>query len=222
MAKNSNSIGEIRKKVTKTHEFIFTSYHEAAHTIYALLHYMYVCSVFVKENKKLKRIIGTTYYEDFYDAFDSVKDPTLLNKLILAEISINYAGVIAERHLFKSITGSEQVPKYITAGSFEDNISTSKLISQYNLVESGKKRYAYKQKICRSVHTTLQNNWDAVSLVAHELFKRHKLEYVDLKILLTTKTVNTKFWKEQFKKIDYIHNNNQAIDEQYLMDILFV
>ena len=221
MAKNSNSIGEVRKKATKTHELIFTSHHEAGHTIYALLHIMYVCSVCVYENKKLKRILGTTYYDTFYDDFDSVKDPILLNKLILTEISMNYAGVMAERHLFKSISGSEQVPKYITSGSFDDNENTAKIISQYNLAEPGKKRYAYKQKICRKVHATLQNNWDAVSIVAHELYKRRKLEYIDLKILLTTKTINTKFWKEQFKKIDYIRNN-QPIEEQYLTDILFV
>jgi len=74
MAKNTGSIGEIRKKVTKTHELISTSYHEAGHVIYALLHFMLVDSVQIYEDKKLKRINGVTYY-DFPIEFDTISDP---------------------------------------------------------------------------------------------------------------------------------------------------
>src|ERR1700674_2354629 len=116
MANGTGSIAEIRKKVTKTHEFISTSYHESGHTIYALLHLMRVSSVSVFEDKKLKRIHGNTYY-DYPSDFDDIQDPDLLNTLLRAEVGISYAGLIAEKTLFRSISGSRQTPMFISDGS---------------------------------------------------------------------------------------------------------
>ena len=213
MAKGSGSIVEIRKKVTKTHEFISTSYHEAGHTIYGLLHLMRVSSVNVFENKKVKRVHGNTYY-DYPVELENVQDPDLLNTVARSEVGISYAGLIAEKTLFRSISGSRQTPMFISDGSAEDNKSARAVIKKYNLAPPGPKRSAYKRKLMREVQQELHTHWDAVMLVSHALFKRHRLSYEDLRELLTKKSHNKKFWKEQFKKIDHIHNNSKDLDEK--------
>jgi len=219
MAKSTGSISEIRKKVTKTHEFISTSYHEAGHTIYALLHMMRVTSVSVFENKQLKRIHGNTYY-DYPVDIDSIQEPELLNTLVRAEVGISYAGLIAEKSLFRSISGSKQIPMFISDGSSEDNKAARLIIKKYNLAPPGVKRTAYKQKLMREVQHDLHAHWDAVIVLSHAMFKRRRLNFNDLQELLTKKTRNKKFWKEQFKKISYFHDNNQTLDENDLKSML--
>lgn len=219
MANGTGSIADIRKKVTKTHEFISTSYHEAGHAIYALLHMMRVSSVSVFENKKLKRIHGNTYY-DYPSDFDEIQDPELLGTLVRAEVGISYAGLIAEKTLFRSISGSRQTPTFISDGSGEDNKAARLIIKKYNLAPPGLKRTAYKQKVLREVQHDLHAHWDAVTVVSHALFKHRKLTFNDLQELLTKKTRNKKFWKEQFKKISYFYDNNQTLDENDLKSML--
>ena len=219
MANGTGSIAEIRKKVTKTHEFISTSYHEAGHTIYALLHLMRVTSVSVFENKKLKRVHGHTYYE-YPSEFDEIQDLDLLNTLVRAEVGISYAGLIAEKTLFRSISGSRQTPMFISDGSAEDNKSAREVIKKYNLAPPGPKRTAYKRKLMREVQNDLHTHWDAVTVISHALFKHRRLSFEDLRELLTKRTQNKKFWKEQFKKISYFYDNNQTLDEKDLKSIL--
>lgn len=219
MAKGTGSITEIRKKVTKTHEFISTSYHEAGHTIYALLHLMKVTSVNVFENKKLKRIHGNTYY-DYPVDFEEIQDPDLLNTLVRAEVGISYAGLIAEKTLFRSISGCRQTPMFISDGSGDDNKSAREVIKKYNLAPPGPKRTAYKRKLIREVQHELHTHWDAVTVVSHALFKRRRLSFDDLRELLTKRSRNKKFWKEQFKKISYFADNNQTLDEKNLKSTL--
>ena len=219
MAKGAGSIAEIRKKVTKTHEFISTSYHEAGHTIYALLHLMRVSSVSVFEDKKLKRVHGNTYYE-YPSDFDEIQDPDLLNTLVRAEVGISYAGLIAEKSLFRSISGSKQTPTFISDGSSDDNKSAREVIKKYNLAPPGPKRTLYKQKLMREVQQELHDNWDAVMVVSHALFRHRRLSFSDLQELLIKKTHNKKFWKDQFKKINYFYDNSQSLDEKDLKIIL--
>lgn len=219
MAKGTGSIAEIRKKVTKTHEFISTSYHEAGHTIYALLHLMKVTSVSVFENKKLKRVHGITYY-DYPTEFDEIQDSDLLNTLVRAEVGISYAGLIAEKTLFRSISGSRQTPMFISDGSGEDNKSAREVIKKYNLAPPGPKRTAYKQKLSREVRNELHTHWDDVVAVSHALFKRRRLSFDDLRELLTKRSRNKKFWKEQFKNISYFYDNSKTLDEKDLKSIL--
>jgi hypothetical protein len=218
MAKGTGSIGEIRKKVTKTLELISTSYHEAGHTIYALLHVMKVYSVSVFENKKLKRIHGSTYY-NYPIEFGSIQNLELLELLARADIGLSYAGLIAEKILFKGISGSSQIPQFISAGSTDDNESAREMIKKYNLALPGKKRMSFKIKLMREVQNELYQHWDDVTLVSHALFQYRKLSYQDLQYLLTRKSKNKKFWKEQFKNINYFHNN-EALDELDLKSIL--
>jgi ATP-dependent Zn protease len=218
MAKGNASIGEIRKKVTKTHEYISGSYHEAGHTVYALLHAMRVSSVAVFENKKLKRIHGITYY-DYPSELEDIEDSELLLALVRADIAVSYAGLVAEKTLFKSISGSSKTPLFISDGSTEDNQSASEMIKKYNLAPPGIKRAAYKAKLIREVNTQLHENWDAVTLIAHALFEHRRLTYNDLQELLTKRSRKKKFWKEQFKKINYFFDNNETLDEK---DFLFM
>lgn len=219
MAKGTGSIADIRKKVTKTHEFIFTSYHEAGHVIYALLHLMKVSSVAVFEDKKFKRIHGITYY-DYPSDFDKIYDSDLLNTLVRAEVGISYAGLIAETSLFKSISGSRQTPTFISDGSGSDNKSAREVIKKYNLAPPGPKRSLYKKKIIKEVEIELLLHWDAVTVVAHALFRHRRLSYTDLQELLTKKTHNKKFWKDQLKNISYFYDNNKNLDEKDLKVML--
>jgi len=198
MAKGA-SINEVRKKVTKTYELISTSYHEAGHTIFALFHRMKVNSVYVFEHKILKRIHGFTQYE-----CGNSEENTNITALLEQEIGLSYAGLLTEKHHFKSISGSDQVPMFIKEGSSDDLLAIRQIIQKYNPVPAGKERNAYKKKIARKSLTMLIEHWEAIDLVAHSLFKHKRLSYQDLKVLLTTKSRNRKFWKETFKEIDQI------------------
>ena len=190
----------ISKKIAKQFEFIMTSTHEAGHTIYALLHLMRVNSVSIFENKKIKRIHGVTYY-DYTNNLEDIKDPDLLFELVRSEVGVNYAGLIAEKILFKNISGSSQTPTFISDGSSEDNRNARELFKKYDLATPGRKRAFYKRKLIREIHNELCTHWDAVTIVSHALFQRRRLSFEDLKELLTKKTKNKKFWKEQFKNL---------------------
>lgn len=198
MAKGA-SIGEVRKKVTKTYELIATSYHEAGHTIFALLHCMKVNSVYVFEHKIFKRIHGFTQYES-----RSTTENCHIADFLEQEIGLSYAGLLAEKYHFKMISGSDQVPMFIKEGSSDDLSDIRQIINKYNPVPAGNKRYAYKQAIARKTTALLAEHWDSVDVVSHALFKHKKLSYQDLKALLTTKTKNRKFWRGIFKEIERI------------------
>jgi len=201
MAKGA-SIGEVRKKVTKTYEFITTSYHEAGHAVFALLCYMKVSAVCIFEHKMLKRIHGFTQYE----SPDIDPNHSQFIQQLEQEISLSYAGLLSERHHFKSISGLDQIPMFIKEGSSNDIFAITKMLQKYNPVPAGKKRYAYKQKLARKTMKILIEYWDAIELVAHSLFKHKRLVYQDLRDLLTKKSKNKKFWKEQFKIISQNFN----------------
>jgi hypothetical protein len=214
---NGASIGELRKKVTKLYDLIGTAYHEAGHTIFGLLCCMKVVSVYVYEEKKLKRIYG--YTNNTIPLLDSIEDTLLFNKLLENEIGFSYSGFLAEKYHFKIISGSDQVPMFIKNDSYNDMKELNKLIKQYNLAPPGKKRYAYKQKIARKTLRTLQENWSDVSLIAHNLFSHKRLSHQDLQEILTSKSDNKKFWKEQFKLISQIYDNG-PLDENLLRTTL--
>lgn len=219
MANNGvGTIDKVRKKVTYTHELISTSYHEAGHTVYALLHHMKVPLVYVYENRKYKRIDGFCHYEMFRD-LSNITDEFLFSQRVHAEICIKYAGLTAEKYHFKNISGSDKFPMVLRDGSSEDTLSAAALIKQYNLAEPGRKRYAYKKLLIKETLSELRQHWDAVTLVSHALFNKKKLTYEDIKILLSRKTKDKEFWKNQFKLIDYIFDNIEALDEKELKSI---
>ena len=181
---------------------------------------MKVSSTSVFEDKKLKRIHGITYY-DYPNEFEYIEDSELLNTLVRADIVMSYAGLIAEKSLFKSISGSSQTPMFISDGSTDDNKGARELIKKYNLAPPGPKRAAFKAKLMREVRGELHAHWDAITIIAHALFHHRNLNYQDLQELLTKKSRNKKFWKEQFKKISYFYDNNENLDEKDLKSMIY-
>jgi hypothetical protein len=219
MASNSTgSIGDIRKKFHEIHELISTSYHEAGHTIYGLLHNMKIETVFVFEDKKSKRIEGFTHYNSI--TLSEIKDPELFNNRLYAEIGLSYAGLVAEKHYFKMISGSDKFPIFLRIGSSHDIKSASDLFQKNSISEPGRKRYQSKKKIMKEINKELQDNWDAVTLVAHALIKKKKLYFPDLVTLLSKKADNREFWKNQMTDIAYMYNNIATLDDKTTKSIL--
>ncbi len=220
MAYNTNnlSIGDIRKKFHEVHELISTSYHESGHTIYGLLHLIKIDCVYVFANKRNKRIEGFARYNN--PDLCQFTDNELFNDRLHAEIGIYYAGVTAEKRLFILNSGSDKFPMFLRDGSSHDINRAAKLFQKYNLAEAGRKRYAYKQKLIKEVDRELHEHWDAVTLVAHALFKKKKLSYPELQKLLTTKSKNKQFWKQQFKAINYFYENAEHLDQNDFKSIL--
>jgi len=217
MVTEFGSIADIRRKFHKTHESLSTSYHEAGHTVYGLLHFIKIEDVSIFENKKTKRIEGFTHYNSL--DIETIIDPILFSDRLHIEISISYSGLIAEKILFKNISGSGVFPLFLKDGSQDDTSSAALLLRKYNLAPAGPKRYNYKQKLIRQVTKELQINWNAVEIVAHALFEKKKLSYLDLKQLLLRKSKNKKFWKKQFKIFDDIYDA-ERLDENAMKIIL--
>jgi hypothetical protein len=216
MAKNAESLRSVRKKVTHTHELIATSHHEAGHTIYALLHFMRINSVRVYQDKKTKRMDGVIFYDS--PPVVSINDTELQVERLHCEIGLSYAGLIAEKYQFKLHTGSDKFPSFLN-GSYNDLSEASDLIKKYQVAPPGRKRYNYKKKIIREVARELEHHWDAVTIVAHALFQKKRLNFLDLKNLLTKKTKDEEFWKERFRVISNFYENS-AIDEKEFRSML--
>jgi hypothetical protein len=214
------SLDQVRKRLTYTTDLISTSYHEAGHTVYGLLHFMKVNSVWVFENKKCKRVEGFTHYELPVD-FSELKDFALCAEIIKSEICLKYAGLAAEKYHFKSISGSDKYPLFLRDGSSDDTLTAAALLREYNLVPPGKKRYNFKKKLIKNTLEDLQDNWDAVTIIAHALFKKKRLSYMSLKKLLTKHTNDPEFWKQNFYILDSIFNKQQPLDEKEIKYILF-
>jgi hypothetical protein len=206
-------------KYFKKHDLVMCCFHEAGHTIYALLHFMRVRLTHVFEDKKIKSIAGLTHF-DYPAIAIEVNDSELSKELMRAEICVNYAGLAAEKYHFKSISGSDKFPGSWKNGSSSDTVAAAALIKEYKLAAPGRKRYAYKNKLIKSAQQELQVHWDAVIQVSHALYQKKRLYYSDLKDILTKKTEDKEFWKEQFNNIDDIFDFNEDVDEQTLKSIL--
>jgi hypothetical protein len=211
MANNNGSIKEIRRKVTSTYELISTSYHEAGHTIYALLNGQKVDFVRVFETKRTKRIDGITCYHSIeLSDINRETDPDFLASALQMEVGLKYAGLAAEKFHFKKMSGSDKFPLYWRDGSSDDTREAAALIKKYSPVKPGAKRYAYKKKIIRCTFDLLEEHWDAVTIVAHALIYKKRLSFLELKELLTKKSDEKDFWKVQFKKINDLFENSQT------------
>jgi len=195
-----------------THNLISTSYHEAGHTIYGLLHLAKIESVQVFPTKKDK-VDGLTHF-DFLTS-ENLSSEDLINYAAISEICIMYAGMTAEKYHFKTISGSDKFPLFLKDGSSDDTKRAAELIKQYKLSQPGKLRYRFKKNLISKTLQELKSNWESVNCVAHGLFQKKRLYYSDLKKILSN-TENKKFWREQFKLIDRIYDNTGSIDEKFL------
>lgn len=150
-------------------------------------------------------------------------DPTLFNYWLTAEICCKYAGLSAEKFYFKTISGSDKFPMFLREGSSDDTLSAASLINQFDLAPPGKKRYVLKKNLIKETFKIIQMYWSDISLISHNLFKRKRLNFDDLKILLTKKSINKQFWKQQFQIISLIYDNNEAsLDDKKLKYILSI
>ncbi len=193
------TVHSLRKKVTHVHDSIFTSYHEAGHTIYALLHHMKVYSVRIFPEKRSRRIEGFTHINCLIE-FDDIEDKAFLTERLDVEVCFYYAGLVAEKNRFKLASGSDKFPS-ILYDAHKDVKDASKLIKDYQLAPPGDKRYNYKKRMIRRVARELQQYWGDVVLIAHALYNQRRLYFSDLETILTKKSENKKFWKEQLKKV---------------------
>lgn len=209
--KRSEPISDVRKKVTLTHDFISTSHHEAGHTVYGLLHFMMIYSVLIFQNKQNKRVEGWTHY--YSPEFDKIEDPALKLERLHAEVGLSYAGLAAEKRQYKLHSGSD---KFLTCldGSCKDRKEAAELIRKHDLAPAGRQRTNFKKRMIRKVDRELQEHWDAVTIVAHALFRKKRLSFANLKSLLTTKTENKEFWKERFKTISRYYDHEDEFDAE--------
>jgi hypothetical protein len=206
-------------KFFKNHDLVMCCFHEAGHTVYALLHFMKVKMTRVFEDKKNKYICGITHF-DHPAVPEEVTDLELSKELMKSEICVSYAGLAAEKYHFKSISGSDKFPGSWKNGSSSDTLAAAALIKNYNLAVPGRKRYVYKNKLIKNTQKELQIHWDAVIQISHALFQKKRLYYTDFKDILTKKTEDKEFWKEKFKNIDDIFDADYDLDEQTLKSIL--
>ena len=216
MATNRRNTTE---KIANQFDYILTAYHETGHTIYALLHMMRVDCVVMFENKEFDRIDGLTYYH-YLSQLDSIIEAGFARVPIRYEIGMNYAGLITEKTLLQSITGSTKTPMFVSEGSCDDNKTARNLIQKYGIAEAGKQRNKYKQKLLKEVRNEIEEYWDDIVLVSHYLFSSHKLVFEELRKLLEKRSENKLFWKEQFRKIDKLYD--PTIDAESLRIILSV
>ena len=160
MANNGNgngSIGNVRKKLTKMHDLITTSYHEAGHAVYALLHLTRVPYVFIFENKRNKRIEGFCHYESVSE-LKEIKDASLFQQQLITEIGIKYAGLAAEKYHCKTMCGSDKFPMVLRDSSSDDILSAAALFRQHSNIEPGRKRYSYNKILVKNIQLELQDN----------------------------------------------------------------
>lgn len=206
-------------KLAQNLRIISVSYHEAAHTIAALLYFMIVPEVAVVESRH--QVSGYTHYNVFTlnTNLDEL-DKKIKDYIILSEIYLKYAGLMGESIHFEDMSGSKKLPVILKIGNEPDIQDAANLIKKYNLVEPGEKRYLFKKKLFRKITTLLKEYWDDVKLLAHALYDKRKLQYEDLKQLLTKKSERKKFWQQRFKDIDLLFKDHDVVNYNHI-DNLF-
>lgn len=200
MANKDNKIIEFKNKVSKSFETITVSYHESGHTICALLRFIQVDVVSIKQNEE-KQMEGVTGY---LSNLDNIQDAELFTYFLNSEIYLYYSGLVAEKILYKKISGSDKFPSFLN-GSSLDTQSAAKLITTYHKYSAGPERYKYKKKVTKQLASVLTSYWEDVELVSHFLFRKKRINFKQLKSLLIRKSINKEFWKKQFKSISLLH-----------------
>jgi hypothetical protein len=210
----------VHLELSFNHELIATTFHESGHTITGLLNFLVISEVGIEMTKENRsQDLGFTDFDSVFYV-ESVVSQELSNKLLINEIRLNYGGLAAEKIFYKDITGSDKLPMVLKSGSFTDRDRVSEIVKKHCLAAPGKKRHAFKQKLFAETRSALEEYWIDVKLVSHTLFLRRKLVYSDLKELLTKKSHNKTFWKQQFRSIELIRGAGKTGDESTALNII--
>lgn len=198
-------------KLAQNYRVISCAYHEAAHTICALLHFMRVLETAIDES--VSRVSGYTDYDPIVieTEFEKIGAQSK-DYVILSEIYLKYAGLAGEKIYFKDISGSDKFPVVLKFGTEPDMEDAANLIKKYNLAPPGNKRYLLKKKMFRHITALLKKYWPDIKIIAHKLYDKRKLQEDDLRQLLTRKSPNKRFWKKQFKNISLLSKNVDKTD----------
>jgi hypothetical protein len=206
------------EKQSFDYEMIALCWHEAGHTIAGLLNYAKITNVCFSNITKPGGPDGDTYYAMYNGGI--VEDQDLARVLLIFELQIVYAGLIAEKTYYKNICGSDRFPAHLKSGSRGDIEEGSNIIRRNKIIKSGRQTFLFKKQIQKDVELLLKEYWDAVSIIARALYQKKRLSYSELKSLLTRKTKDKEFWKSHFKKIDIIHNDKRPIAEYIVKEML--
>lgn len=219
MRVNGEKFGSVSLKLAQNYRTISVAYHEAGHAICGLLHFMQVYDVRVNELRR--GVSGNTDFHVLYiDQDYSQLDTKIKDYMINSELLMQFAGLSAEKLFFKDLSGSDNFPLALRLGVEPDFRRAAELIKKYNLAEPGNKRYLFKKKMFRHTTSLLKDFWEDIKLVAYELYGKRKMNYDELRQLLSKKSLNKKFWRKQFKNIDTLFSEDSRIDMATAMLIL--
>jgi len=206
----------VNHTVRLSHEFelITTAFHEAGHTVSGFLNLMKIQSVCI--GSKMDRDSGKDLgYTNFVIAIDAryVQDMNLYKSLLMREIYVNYAGLAAEKLLYKDVCGTYNIPMILKAGSYMDRDRCAEIIADNNLAPPGKKRYSFKKRALQHSIDQLEDSWSDVKLIAQTLLKKKRLSFDQLRSLLVNKSQHKDFWKDHFKILNRLYAKCHVMDE---------
>lgn len=199
--------------MANNYETIASSYHEAAHTIVGLAHLIYIDNVSISEGNG-----GDTNYLIYH--VDNTNDQSLKRLIIMSELRTVYAGLVGEKIFYEDICGSHLFPMHLKNGSSFDISTGAAIIRKYKLADAGEKTYALKQEIKHDCHKFLDKHWESVKIVAHALYRKKKMNFSELKYLLTRNNEHKDFWKDKFKKIKLIYDEEKQVSEKVVKNLI--
>lgn len=195
-------------------EVIACCWHESGHVLFGLLKHLQIRSVFVNYTEVVE---GITHYFRV-DRSDFELD--VIEHIGLDEVGMSYAGLVSESIYYKDICGVSKLPWILKEGSSLDIKAASDTIKSWGLAQPGKPRVQLKRRIQRDVNALLTEYRDDLKLISHRLYQSKRLSFDDLKALLTKRSGNKDFWKQQFREIELLFDNDRPIDNAEIRRIL--
>jgi hypothetical protein len=192
---------------------IASSYHEASHTVMGLYNLILINDVSIVRGQG-----GNTNYVT-YEAKE-FNDVELQRVVFLTELQLIYAGLIGEKLYYQDICGSIRFPQHLRVGSSADMKMAYAIIRDNKLSLPGAETSKLKNDLIKYVETFLTENWEAIKIIAHSLYKKKKLSFDELKYLLTRNSINKELWKDKFKKINFIHTRKKDLLEAEIKKLL--
>jgi hypothetical protein len=196
------------KKQSLDYVKIAASYHEAAHAFIAAYNHMKVLEINITNLK-----YGYVHYLPYEISYID-----FLDKIIIFELQMLYAGLISEKIYYKDMCGSNIFPAHLY-GAYDDTKAASLLIKKYKLLFPNKSVLILKKHIKKYIKALLQEHWNTIKLLAHYIYKIEKLSEDELKSFLITKTNNRKFWRDRYRTIELIYSNDKISKDK--LEIIF-